>query len=75
VSMNLVDFRVTSLRMVYEEVARRAAARGVAVRESEVVGLLPQAALVDVARRALSASGFTQQQVLEARVLDLLTGA
>jgi glutamate formiminotransferase len=75
VSMNLVDYRVTSLRTVYQEVARRAAARGVAVRESEVVGLLPQAALVDVARRALSASGFTQQQVLEARVLDLLTGA
>jgi glutamate formiminotransferase len=74
VSMNLVDYRVTSMHTAYEEVARRAAARGVRVRESEVVGLLPEAALVDVARRALTATGFTQQQVLEARVLDLLTG-
>ena len=75
VSMNLVDYRVTSMHTAYEEVARRAAARGVRVRESEVVGLLPEAALVDVARRALTATGFTQQQVLEARVLDLLTGS
>jgi glutamate formiminotransferase len=75
VSMNLVDYRVTSMHTVYEEIARRAAERGVAVRESEVVGLLPEAALVDVARRALRADGFTQQQVLESRVLDLLSGA
>jgi glutamate formiminotransferase len=75
VSMNLVDYRVTSMHAVYEEVARRAAACGVRVRESEVVGLLPEAALVDVARRALTATGFTRQQVLEARVLDLLTGS
>src|SRR5450830_848656 len=75
VSMNLVDYRVTSMHTAYEEVARRAAARGVRVRESEVVGLLPEAALVDVARRALTATDFTQQQVLEARILDLLTGA
>ena len=73
VSMNLVDYRVTSLHTVYHEIARRAAERGVGVRESEVVGLLPEAALVDVARRALAATGFTQHQVLESRVLDLLT--
>lgn len=75
VSMNLVDYRVTSMHTAYEEVARRAAARGVRVRESEVVGLLPEAALVDVARRALTATDLTQQQVLEARILDLLSGA
>ena len=74
VSMNLVDYRVTSMHTVYAEIARRAAERGVAVRESEVVGLLPEAALVDVARRSLRAVDFTQRQVLEARVLDLMTG-
>lgn len=73
VSMNLVDYRVTSMLTVFEEIARRAGLRGVEVRESEVVGLLPEAALVDVARRALAAYGFSQQQVLESRVLDLLT--
>jgi glutamate formiminotransferase / 5-formyltetrahydrofolate cyclo-ligase len=74
VSMNLVDYRVTSMHTVYTEIARRAAERGAAVRESEVVGLLPEAALVDLARRFLRAADFTRQQVLEARVLDLLTG-
>jgi glutamate formiminotransferase len=74
VSMNLVDYRVTSMYTVYEEIARRAAARGVAVRESEVVGLLPESALVDVAKRALTAKDLTQHQVLVARVLELLAG-
>ncbi len=73
VSMNLVDYRVTSMHTVFADIARRAAERGVAVRRSEVVGLLPEAALVDVARRALQATDFTQRQVLESRVLDLLT--
>jgi glutamate formiminotransferase len=73
VSMNLVDFRVTSMYTAFNEVARRAAEHGVKVRRSEVIGLLPEAALVDVTRRALQASEFTQQEVLEARVLDLLT--
>jgi glutamate formiminotransferase len=72
VSMNLVDYRITSMLTVFEEIAFRAGLRGVEVRESEVVGLLPEAALVDVARRALGAHGFSQQQVLESRVLDLL---
>jgi len=75
VSMNLVDFRITSMHTVFGEIAGRAAARGVSVRRSEVVGLLPEAALVDVARRALAAHGFGHQQVLEARVLDLVTRA
>jgi glutamate formiminotransferase len=72
VSMNLVDYRVTPMLTVYEEIARRAAARGVSVRSSEVVGLLPESAIVDVARRALRAHAFSREQVLESRVLDLL---
>jgi len=40
------------------------------VRESEVVGLVPEEALVDVARVALLAGGLSRDQVLEARVLD-----
>jgi glutamate formiminotransferase len=75
VSMNLVDYRVTSMYTAFNEVARRAAEHGVSVRRSEVVGLLPEGALVDVTRRALQAHEFTQQEVLEARVLDLLTQA
>lgn len=72
VSMNLTDHRVTSMAAAYAAVAERATAAGVAVRRSEVVGLLPEAALVGVAREALRASELTQAQVLESRILDLV---
>ena len=45
VSMNLLDFAVTSIRRVYDEVAARARAAGVEVLESELIGLAPAAAL------------------------------
>jgi glutamate formiminotransferase len=72
VSMNLTDYRVTSMADVVGAVGERAAAVGVAIRESEVVGLLPQDALVQLARSALHATGLSHEQVLEARVLDTL---
>jgi glutamate formiminotransferase / 5-formyltetrahydrofolate cyclo-ligase len=52
VSMNLLDFSVTSLWQVFETVSSLASADGVAVRESELIGLAPLAALVDAADRA-----------------------
>ncbi len=72
VSMNLTDYRVTSMADVVEAISSRAAAAGVAMRESEVVGLLPEDALVQLARLKLHAFGFSRAQVLEARVLDSL---
>jgi glutamate formiminotransferase len=52
VSMNLLDFTVTPMWLVYEEVARQAADEGVRVRESELIGLAPLRALLDVADHA-----------------------
>ncbi|HEX5643312.1 MAG TPA: glutamate formimidoyltransferase [Thermoleophilia bacterium] len=72
VSMNLTDYRVTSMADVVAAIGERASAAGVAIRESEVVGLLPQDALVRLAQAALSAHGFTRAQVLEAQILDTL---
>jgi len=72
VSMNLTDYRVTSPAHVVEAIATRAASVGVSIRESEVVGLLPEDALVQLANEALRASGFSRAQVLEARILDML---
>ena len=43
-----------------------------AIRESEVVGLLPQDALVRLAQSTLYARDFSREQVLEAQVLDTL---
>ncbi|HTS15642.1 MAG TPA: glutamate formimidoyltransferase [Candidatus Sulfotelmatobacter sp.] len=49
VSMNLLDFSVTSLWLVWETVRSLAADEGVELRESELIGLAPLAALRDVA--------------------------
>jgi glutamate formiminotransferase len=45
VSMNLLDFEVTSIRTVFDRVRELAAARGVDVARSELVGLAPAAAI------------------------------
>ncbi len=44
VSMNLTDYRRTSPHVVYEEVKRQAAERGVEIDGIELIGLIPQAA-------------------------------
>jgi len=45
VSMNLVDYRLTSPARAFAAVAREAAAHGAAVERRELIGLLPAAAL------------------------------
>ena len=52
VSMNLTNYKETSMTMVFDAVTREAAQDGVRVLESEIVGLLPADALpADPARR------------------------
>jgi len=52
VSMNLLDHAVTPMWQVWETVTGLAAVEGVAARESELIGLSPLAALVEVADHA-----------------------
>ena len=49
VSMNVLDFRVTPLWRVWETVRAEAAAEGIELYESELIGLAPLAAFLDVA--------------------------
>jgi glutamate formiminotransferase/formiminotetrahydrofolate cyclodeaminase len=53
VSMNLVDLSVTPTHVAFDEVCRAAQARGVRVTGSELVGLVPLAALLDAGRHYL----------------------
>lgn len=66
VSMNLLDFSVTPLWQVWETVGALAAAEGVSVRESELVGLAPVASLVDVAEHAGVAPGGSLEERIAA---------
>ncbi len=52
VSMNLLDFRTTPLWLVWEAVRSEAAEDGVHLAESELIGLAPLGALLDVADHA-----------------------
>ncbi|MEO5940974.1 MAG: glutamate formimidoyltransferase [Candidatus Limnocylindrales bacterium] len=56
VSMNLLDFAVTPLWRVWETVRAEAAEDGIELYESELIGLAPLAAFLDVADHA-AASG------------------
>lgn len=65
VSMNLTNYEKTPIFRVFELVKREAARYGVAVLESEIIGLVPQAALTASAAWYLQADTFTESQVLE----------
>jgi glutamate formiminotransferase len=70
VSMNLTNYEKTPIFRVFEIVKREAARYGVTVLESEVVGLVPQAALVAAAEYFLQLDGFSAEQVLENTLRD-----
>ena len=69
VSMNLVDYTKSPVYRVFETVKREAARYGVPVLGSEVVGMVPLEALVDVAEWYLQLEAFEKEgQVLERRI-------
>ena len=68
VAMNLTDYVITPIHVALEAVRTRAAEQGVAVAGSEVIGLVPQAALVQAAAHSLALEQFDSTQVLETRL-------
>jgi glutamate formiminotransferase / 5-formyltetrahydrofolate cyclo-ligase len=65
VSMNLTNYEKTPMFRVFEIVKREAARYGVSILESEIVGLVPAAALLATAEFHLQLEGFGPDQVLE----------
>jgi glutamate formiminotransferase/glutamate formiminotransferase/formiminotetrahydrofolate cyclodeaminase len=74
VAMNLTDYTITPLHVAFEAVRARAAEQGVAVAGSEVIGLVPQAALVQAAGHCLALEQFDLTQVLEMKLETRLLG-
>lgn len=72
VSMNLTNFRKTPLPRVLELVRREAQRFGVPVVGTEIVGLIPEEALVQVAEYYLQLEGFSINQILERRIEEAL---
>ncbi len=68
VSMNLTNFQATPLARVVETIRREAERYGVNIHHSELVGLIPEAALVDAAVWYTQLDQFDPEQVLERRL-------
>ena len=65
VSMNLTNYEKTPIFRVFDLVKREAGRYGVSVLESEIVGLVPAAALRQSVEYYLQLEGFSADQVLE----------
>lgn len=50
ISMNLTDVKITPIHVAFDEVCRRAEARGVRVTGSELVGLIPLQSMLEAGR-------------------------
>jgi glutamate formiminotransferase len=74
VSMNLTNYEKTPIFRAFELIKREAARYGVPVVESEIVGLVPSAALVSAAEWYLQLEGFSSRQVLESRIREEMRG-
>lgn len=68
VSMNLTNFRETPVARVVEFIRREAERYGVGIHHSELVGLIPQEALVDAAVWYTQLDAFHKEQILESRL-------
>jgi len=70
VSMNVEDYEAAALHEILERVEAEAAARGVEVSGSELVGLMPAAAAAAAAGAMLRIDGFAPSRLLELRLLE-----
>ncbi|MER3543559.1 MAG: glutamate formimidoyltransferase, partial [Chloroflexota bacterium] len=71
VSINLTDFRKTPIYRVVELIRREAQRYGVGIAYSELVGLAPQAALIETAQWYLQLDKFEPGQILENRLAEV----
>ncbi len=67
VSMNLLDIDITSPAVVFNAIKHRAQKLGVGIQKSEIVGLLPERALIGAAETALQLAN-ARSHVLETKI-------
>lgn len=75
VSMNITDRQKTPLHVAFDEVCRAAAARGVRVTGTEIVGLVPKSTLIDAGRHYLAlqqrSKGVPEEEIIRMAVLSM----
>jgi glutamate formiminotransferase/formiminotetrahydrofolate cyclodeaminase len=68
VSMNLTNYKRTPVYRVVEAIRREAARYGANITHSELIGLIPQQALIDAAVWYLQLDDFSEAQILEQQI-------
>lgn len=68
VSINLTDYRLTPLHVVFDAVAGRCGARGIPIAGSELIGMIPEAALDATAGHDLRWLNMRPELVIEKRL-------
>lgn len=75
VSMNITDIATTPLHVAFDEVTRAAAARGIRVTGTEIVGLVPKRTLIDAGRYFLHkqqrSSGISENEILRIAIKSM----
>ena len=75
VSMNITDISVTPLHVAFDEVCRKADARGVGVTGTEIVGLVPKRALLEAGRYFLRkqhrSTGIAEEEIIRLAVKSM----
>ena len=75
VSMNITDISVTPLHVAFDEVCRKADARGVRVTGTEIVGLVPKRALVEAGkyflRKQRRSVGISEEEIVRLAVKSM----
>ena len=70
VSMNALDYHVTSLVTAFDAIKSKAAAANVPIAETEIVGLVPLDAIVDGAVAYFKLARLERSQILETRLWE-----
>ncbi|MCY4073246.1 MAG: glutamate formimidoyltransferase [Chloroflexi bacterium] len=68
VSMNLTNYRITSIHRALEALRQEAHSLGVAVESTELIGLAPKAALAATAASYVQIDNFSLDRVLEVQI-------
>lgn len=75
ISMNLTNIRVTPVHIAFDEVCRRAEARGMRVTGSELVGLIPLQAMLEAGKYFLKkqqrSAGVSEKELIKTAVRSM----
>lgn len=72
VSMNLVDYTKTGIETVYRRIEELAAEEGVPVRESELIGLMPEGAYTEGLENRVKLHDFDRDRIVEVRLKRMM---